>query len=719
MTHLILCREYPPAPYPAGGIGTYVKHIARLLAEAGETVHLIAQRWHGAPERVSAHFNGRLIVHRVSLDEPVREGTGLADAQLLSGLASSDCPSQVFSWQAAQLAECLIESESIDVIEAQEWEAPLYYLQVRRALGLGPRKEPPCLIHLHSPSQLIFRHNEWDETLTDFLPLCRFEEYSVKAADALLCPSRYLARGAGALFGFEPAAAEVVPYPIGDASFIERAPDIWDRNSICYFGRLELRKGVVEWVDAAVKAAGSHPTVRFEFIGNDTSLGGSVGRSVEEFLKERIPRRLRPRFLFHGGRSRAELFRLLAEVSVAVVPSRWENLPFTCIEAMASGLPVLASPNGGMVELVTDGLNGWVARDGTASGLESALEKVLDTSPGKRAAMGREAAAAVRRICANDGVLERHIEVRAGLAASGATRSRLVPDTSFPRPHEDLDRRGFGIVVTCLERPDLVPGCLENISAQIVPPKAIIVIIHERFRKPIGDSLSVGAYAAAADHLSVLYTTEASPDAAWHPGADALLSMHPRLRAVALVSEKVRLAPLYVREAESVFERQPGVGLTLSWISHEGGNELDTGPCPVSARGFTSRDPVEYAAVRVEVFRAAQRLREASPAATGWEAISEALASGGWSAVTYPDLLVSVLPSAGRSRRTKPHKRYSVMALAQSVSPTLALKWFLGAPWREKARWLRQGIQQPRRFLRLIAWQWRRPSRRAPSPDGS
>jgi len=40
MTHLILCREYPPAPYPAGGIGAYTHHIAHLLAwaiERGET----------------------------------------------------------------------------------------------------------------------------------------------------------------------------------------------------------------------------------------------------------------------------------------------------------------------------------------------------------------------------------------------------------------------------------------------------------------------------------------------------------------------------------------------------------------------------------------------------------------------------------------------------------------------------------------------------------
>lgn len=42
MKHLIICNEYPPTPRP-GGIGTYVKNMAHLLAEAGETVHVVAQ----------------------------------------------------------------------------------------------------------------------------------------------------------------------------------------------------------------------------------------------------------------------------------------------------------------------------------------------------------------------------------------------------------------------------------------------------------------------------------------------------------------------------------------------------------------------------------------------------------------------------------------------------------------------------------------------------
>ena len=433
MTHLILCREYPPAPYPAGGIGTYARHIARQLAEAGETVHMIGQLWEGAPNRIETSCEGRLIVHRISVEEPIAATPEEEQAQrkILQQLAASTCPTQLFSWQAARYVEALLEREHIDTIEAQEWEAPLYYLLARRAVGLGPAQRPPCIVHLHSPSQMIFEYNEWDQTLTDFLPLARFEEYTIRSADALLCPSRYLAQQVSELFNLGPDRVEVIPYAVGvETPVFSRTPEAWARDAICYVGRLELRKGVIEWVDAAVNVARTHPTVSFDFFGADTYLGGGAGPSVLEFLKKRIPRTLQPRFRFHGTRTRAELLQALAEVSIAVVPSRWENFPFTCIEAMSTGLPVLASPHGGMAEMIVDNQSGWITADGSAAGLEAGLRRALATSPHDRGALGRCAADSIRVMCNNDTIVARHIAFRKKVAAVGSNTAPFADSTT-------------------------------------------------------------------------------------------------------------------------------------------------------------------------------------------------------------------------------------------------------------------------------------------------
>ena len=45
MRHLIICPEYPPAPIPAGRIGTYVKHIAKLLVDASTAEDVVQETW--------------------------------------------------------------------------------------------------------------------------------------------------------------------------------------------------------------------------------------------------------------------------------------------------------------------------------------------------------------------------------------------------------------------------------------------------------------------------------------------------------------------------------------------------------------------------------------------------------------------------------------------------------------------------------------------------
>ena len=59
----------------------------------------------------------------------------------------------------------------------------------------------------------------------------------------------------------------VIPYPIGEFPLLKRDEDIWEHGTICYVGRLERRKGVIEWIKAAVAVAPEFPNARFEFVG--------------------------------------------------------------------------------------------------------------------------------------------------------------------------------------------------------------------------------------------------------------------------------------------------------------------------------------------------------------------------------------------------------------------------------------------------------------------
>src|SRR5580765_4008687 len=105
MNHLIISREYPPAPYSGGGIGSYVSLIAERLAARGETVHVIGQLWPGAPRAREIRVGGRLVIHRVSLDEPLSEPSvrAVTDPTILRTLHDAAVPHRAFLWRAALL----------------------------------------------------------------------------------------------------------------------------------------------------------------------------------------------------------------------------------------------------------------------------------------------------------------------------------------------------------------------------------------------------------------------------------------------------------------------------------------------------------------------------------------------------------------------------------------------------------------------------------------
>jgi len=429
MSHLIICREFPPAR--GGGIGTYALNLSRLFADHGETLHVVTQACEGADLAREETCNGKLIVHRVPFDDWTaflgpKPHPALVTQTELKLFRSSFYP-QCFSWSAAILIEKLIQQEGIEIIEAQEYEAPLFYFQLRRALGLGPTRQPPCFVHLHSPTQLIAQHDDWKLDSCSLIAAARLEEFSIQTADALLCPSQYLARQTEQHYRLAENSIEVIHYPHLESDGLDRADEVWSDGTICYVGRLERRKGVLEWIKTAVSVAEENPNVCFEFVGeNVLGYGRRSGRAI---VTDMIPKRLRRRFRFCGACSRAEIPGHLARARIVVVPSRWENFPYTCIEAMRSGTPVLATATGGMAEMIEDNQTGWLAE--STNQLPEAFSRALNCSPQRLKEMGNAAQASIRDLCNPHAIFEQQKEFRQRVIARGADRSMRLP--------EDLD----------------------------------------------------------------------------------------------------------------------------------------------------------------------------------------------------------------------------------------------------------------------------------------
>jgi len=92
--------------------------------------------------------------------------------------------------------------------------------------------------------------------------------------------------------------------------------------------------------------------------------------------------------VFHRGIETSAITRLYAQGQVACVPSLYEGFSLPAIEAMACGVPLVASSGGALPEVVgPDGGAGLLVAPGDAEALAAALARVLDDA-GLRARLG-------------------------------------------------------------------------------------------------------------------------------------------------------------------------------------------------------------------------------------------------------------------------------------------------------------------------------------------
>jgi glycosyltransferase involved in cell wall biosynthesis len=116
-----------------------------------------------------------------------------------------------------------------------------------------------------------------------------------------------------------------------------------------------------------------------------------------------------------------------ARARVAVVPSRWDNYPFSCLEAMRSGLPVIGTDTGGIPEMIEPGRNGWLAEPRSADDLHRSLVAALRTTGAQLAEMGARAAEDAARLGDPERILARHLQHRQSVRYLGREALRHPP----------------------------------------------------------------------------------------------------------------------------------------------------------------------------------------------------------------------------------------------------------------------------------------------------
>ena len=140
-----------------------------------------------------------------------------------------------------------------------------------------------------------------------------------------------------------------------------------DRPVVGTVACLKPQKAPLDFVKACALIRRQIPAAQFLLIGD-----GALRPQVE-----RMRRHLGLEGSLHLLGWRDDVPDLLASMDLFVLASRWEGLPIACLEAMASGVPVVATAVGGTPELITHGDNGWLVPAAQPERLAQAVVQLL------------------------------------------------------------------------------------------------------------------------------------------------------------------------------------------------------------------------------------------------------------------------------------------------------------------------------------------------------
>jgi glycosyltransferase involved in cell wall biosynthesis len=205
-------------------------------------------------------------------------------------------------------------------------------------------------------------------------------------------------RAAGIAAGTcDPRRTLVIHTGIDVASRPLARPDVGAAPQIVSVGRLQTPKDPLSFLRALALVRGPF---RASLVGD-----GPDRPAVEREL-ERLG--LGGRVTLQGTRD--DVPELLASSHVFVLSSHSEALPVSLLEAMAAGLPVVATQVGGVPELVVDGETGLLVPAGDPPGLAAALQRMVD-DPALRARLGAAGRARVEEHFRLDMFLEAHLDL--------------------------------------------------------------------------------------------------------------------------------------------------------------------------------------------------------------------------------------------------------------------------------------------------------------------
>jgi glycogen synthase len=327
----LISREYPPDT-GWGGIATFAHHLACGLVELGHDVEVVSLSTTGADSRQD---DGGIPIHRV---DPAIVPGDLGTVSMCMPYSRYVLRTSIALWR--KFIE-LHRGKPFDVVDTPELLAEGLFPTITAAA--------PVVIRLYTPhSKFIAEHlHSVNGASFDHQFVAMLERVAMLSADAITSPSDDLADFVAGDLNYPRQLISIIRNPIDPGKFSPEGPRALENGPprVLFVGRLE------------------------------ETLARSGCQDHVTFI-DRVPL--------------VDLPSYYRCADICVVPSVYDNSPYTCLEAMACGRPVVGTSAGGTQEYVVAGECGLIVPPRDSQALGAAIATLLG-DPQLRARMGAAA----------------------------------------------------------------------------------------------------------------------------------------------------------------------------------------------------------------------------------------------------------------------------------------------------------------------------------------
>ncbi|MES2411764.1 MAG: glycosyltransferase family 4 protein [Bacteroidota bacterium] len=319
-----LTPEFPhPKMGSSGGLGTSIMNLSKGLVNEGHEVRILI---YGQKE--DEVFSEHSIFYYRIKNIKLKGFSRLLTQNKIQNLINK-----------------LVNENKIDILEAPDWT------------GITSNIKPKCPVVIRlNGSDTYFCH--LDQRPVKFLN--RFHERrALQNADALLSVSQHTADLTKELFSLK-RDFTIIPNSIDIDKFTIEDKTEEQQNTILYFGTLIRKKGLLELPLIFNEVYRKNNKAKLILIGRDASDIISGNDSTWQMMQSLFDANALQNVNYLGSVSYDKIKSHISSAAVCVFPTFAEALPVSWIEAMAMQKAIVASDIGWAVEVIDDGINGFL-----------------------------------------------------------------------------------------------------------------------------------------------------------------------------------------------------------------------------------------------------------------------------------------------------------------------------------------------------------------------